>query len=242
MFNNSYDEYKNILATLKRSGRLCLFEEASRKDDFIVLRHDVEFSLAKALRMAQIEKETGVKSTYFVQIGNPAYNAISDEGKEIIKKINLLGHDIGLHYRQEEKENERKIASQIKTLEQEVGVKVRTFSTHRPKKGTDYDKYDIPGITNAYSKQFFTLTDDLENVDAKYISDSKYNWNYGYPSEQELKQRKRVQILVHPFQWFNSQTSMAECFRELAREKKRRLYQTFGEEFSRYKEVSNVVE
>ena len=42
--------------------------------------------------MAEIEYEFGIKSTYYFRTTKEVYH------KEIIKKINNLGHEIGYHY------------------------------------------------------------------------------------------------------------------------------------------------
>ena len=67
-------------------------------DIFCVLRHDIEFSIDRALTMARIEAdEVGVKSTYTVQLRNNTYNALSQKNIEAIQEIKKLGHSIGLH-------------------------------------------------------------------------------------------------------------------------------------------------
>ena len=102
MFDNSYSEYRKILKRMRETGRLCSFEEAQSRDSFIVLRHDIEFSIPKALQMALIERRSGVKSVYYVQTGNRAYNPFASENLVLLRMIAMLGHRIGLHYRQGE--------------------------------------------------------------------------------------------------------------------------------------------
>lgn len=64
----------------------------------VILRHDVDFSLEKALEMAEIEKKEEVQSTYFILLSTNFYNIFSKESCDIIKKIQSLGHNIGLHF------------------------------------------------------------------------------------------------------------------------------------------------
>ena len=54
-YKPSYDEYRKILKNIKASGKLMDYKDALNADEFLILRHDVEFSLERAYRMAQIE-------------------------------------------------------------------------------------------------------------------------------------------------------------------------------------------
>ena len=60
-----YDEYKLILKSLKNKNTT--FEDALQ-GEFNILRHDVEFNVDRAHKMGSIDKEFGIKSTFFVQV------------------------------------------------------------------------------------------------------------------------------------------------------------------------------
>jgi len=239
MFDNSYSEYRKILKRLRETGRLCSFEEAQSRDSFIVLRHDIEFSIPKALQMALIERRSGVKSVYYVQTGNRAYNPFASENLVLLRIIATLGHKIGLHYRQDDEYYQDEIMRQAEFLSVALGIPVTSFSTHRPKADSEYDKYNVLGLINAYGKEFFTRTDNPEEAEVKYITDSKFRWNYGYPSAEVLAKHDRVQVLVHPFQWSEELSTMAECFDALYEQKVEDLIQTFRDEYTRFSEVEN---
>ena len=151
----------------------------------------------------------------------------------------MMGHKVGLHYRQGEEYYQDEIMRQAAFLSVALGVPVTSFSTHRPKAGSEYDKYNVLGLVNAYGKEFFTRTDNPEEAEVKYISDSKFRWNYGYPSEELLSKHDRVQVLVHPFQWSEAPSTMAECFDALYRQKVEDLIQTFRDEYERFSEVEH---
>jgi len=57
----------------------------------VVLRHDIDGKLGNALRMAELEHELGIQSTYY--FGFPYTFK-----PEIIGKIQALGHEVGYHY------------------------------------------------------------------------------------------------------------------------------------------------
>ncbi len=58
----------------------------------VMLRHDVDRLPSRALRMAELEAEKGVVSTYFFRTKPVSFN------KKIIANIQQMGHEIGYHY------------------------------------------------------------------------------------------------------------------------------------------------
>lgn len=237
-FNSSYDEYKAILGRLRETGRLMSYQRALHMDSFIVLRHDVEFSLEKAVEMARIERECGVKATYFVQLESPAYNALTDISIRQITEIAGMGHAIGLHYREvpslPRQTNEYRIWRQLSTLLNATGLKIASFSTHMPNDKTEYHRYNVREAINAYGKPFFSRFGDPSPEPVLYISDSELRWNYGYPDEETLRENRRIQILIHPYGWGQAQRTPAEVFADVAREKAAGIENCFRREFRPY--------
>ena len=64
----TYISYKKIIN--KFSNRLKIFNDILENDDddFVILRHDVEFDIERALKMAKLENECSVNSIYFIQV------------------------------------------------------------------------------------------------------------------------------------------------------------------------------
>ena len=58
----------------------------------ISFRHDVDRKPNKSLKMAKLEHDKGIKSTYYFRMKPESYN------EDIIKEIIKLGHEIGYHY------------------------------------------------------------------------------------------------------------------------------------------------
>ena len=96
----SRDEYVSMLNYLIRNDyHFASFNNtkfAGIKQVF--LRHDIDLCLSRAHDMAQIEKELGVHSTYYIMTRGAFYNIFSPASIELIEKIKNLGHDIGLHF------------------------------------------------------------------------------------------------------------------------------------------------
>ncbi len=133
----SYNEFKNIINLIKVYLPIVDFADVTGDTtSFCVLRHDIEFSIDRALKMARIEAdELGVVSTYTVQLRNNTYNALSEKNIKAVQEICKMGHKIGLHQNppclgaSEIKEN---ILKDIEVLEHYYGFKIDRFAFHRP--------------------------------------------------------------------------------------------------------------
>ena len=75
-----------------------LQQMSNKPNRFSLIRHDVEFSPRRALRLAEIDSDLSVSSTFFFQVRNNAYNILSNENIDILNRIKNLGMDIGLHF------------------------------------------------------------------------------------------------------------------------------------------------
>ena len=88
--------YEKLLAGLKNAGfKFCTLGDICRGEQegrFVVLRHDVDRRPQNALRMAILENEAGISSTYYFRVKKEVFIP------EIIKKISDLGHEIGYHF------------------------------------------------------------------------------------------------------------------------------------------------
>ena len=97
-FQPSYDNYRKIIRAFKESGKYMDFPDALDKEEFLLLHHDVEFSLDKAYALAKVEAEEEFVSSYMVQITNNAYNAwgiilvciITSMGKQNMKMLEMV--------------------------------------------------------------------------------------------------------------------------------------------------------
>ena len=157
--------YKNIIELAKKQGySFCDYSNYNRYDKEIILRHDVDMSLEKAVEMAKIENELGVSSTYFVLMFTNFYNVGGNRERHLIKELVRLGHNVGLHFDDTVycSEKDRRSFDYSKAITQEarilsdiIGEKVKFMSMHRPDKITLDMNINTEGIINAYEKVFF---------------------------------------------------------------------------------------
>ena len=247
-FNPSYQVYREIVRAAKATDKSMGYKEAANKDEFVIMRHDVEFSLDRAYQLSIVETDEDFCSTYFIQFTNNSYNAFSKRNIDIIHDMANRGHTIGLHYHlngQNDSVSVRDgVRDQLRIMSEMLEMPIDTYSFHRPVKEVYYYNISIPHTINAYSSHFFSYADVIDEntkLDVKYIADSKHRWNYGYPDYETLMKHKKIQILIHPFSWTEKGYDNYENFVHLIDEKNNELIETLSNEFQRFREVKDKI-
>jgi hypothetical protein len=193
--------YKRLLAIAKERYVFKNFTDYKDANEFIIWRHDVDFSMHRALKIAEIEAESGIRATYYILMHSEFYNLFEKEISDLVKKIIGLGHDIGLHFDshyydiKNETELESKLTFEKEILEQVFGITIKSFSFHIT---NDFiakcNKPAYAGLINAFSEEF------QKNI--SYCSDSNGYWRYQRLEDFLLKPPgKKLQVLTHPELW-----------------------------------------
>ena len=205
----TYEEYKRIITLLKEQKYQFtgyLNEYADSKN--VILRHDVDLSLDKALEFAKFENSLGVTSTYYILLSSYWYNIIDPASVKMIKAISELGHDIGLHFDESKYAFETDstwkdsitaaIVEEARLMRTILGdsIEIASVSMHIPSSKTLGADLQIDGLINSYGKDFF------ENW--KYVSDSNMNWREDVFDIIRSGDYSRLHILTHPF-WYEEQ-------------------------------------
>lgn len=199
----TYQCYSNLISLLKYRGySICSYHDWMEKDKCVILRHDIDNDIEKALMIAKIENDLGVTSTYFVLVTSDFYNVFSAKSHKLLQSISDCGHAIGLHFDEvrytdiETPEDiKRYILDEVNLLSTAIGRPVETVSMHRPSKMILEAELNIPGIVNSYGKTFFR--------EFKYLSDSRRRWREPVEEIIESKVYDRLHILTHPI-WYNN--------------------------------------
>lgn len=93
----SLAHYRELLEAAQAGGyRLSGFDRTPEPGD-VVIRHDVDLSLVAAVRMAEVEAEAGVWSTWCLMTRSVFYNLASTEGEWAITRLRELGGRIAHH-------------------------------------------------------------------------------------------------------------------------------------------------
>ena len=137
----TYNHYKNTIQLALDKNYTFLrceqYNKITEYDKVVILRHDIDFSLKCALKLAKIENELGVTSSYFIRLHSRHYNPLEYNSYKIIKKIQNLGHEIGLHqepafaFNMSEYPNEY-VQQEINSFNSIFQTKIKGVSTHEP--------------------------------------------------------------------------------------------------------------
>jgi hypothetical protein len=200
------DTYRRI-AQLASGFVPASYSEIPWDENFILFRHDVDVSLNRALALANIDSQLGLRSTFFIDPLNNFYSAFDPDQRKILFEILDLGHFIGLHFDSSrhaiktEESLEEALRFESKVLSKAVAEPL-AFSFHNPSKADlAFKKDSYAGIPNAYSEKLFTR--------ASYTSDSNGYWRHT-PIVEVLSQSlglKPVQVLTHPEWWLDETKS-----------------------------------
>lgn len=234
----TYEGYSGLLKKIKQYGYAVVsYDNCNLMAKCVILRHDIDYDLTKTIRIGEIEKEMGVKSTYFLLLSSDFYNVFSASGACIIDKIQDYGHDIGLHFDEQRYQDQFGCADRIREhileeariLEKAVGKPVTKVSMHRPSKEIIESDLTIPGMINTYSRKFVN--------DYKYVSDSRRRWRE--PVEEYIinETYNKIQILTHPF-WYNKEEeSIEETIAGFIKNAKYRCYDMLDSNFTGLEDV-----
>ena len=199
----TYAAYRDMIRLLKEKGyRFCNYHHYATDERCVILRHDIDNSLDKALRLAEVEWEEGVKSTYYVLLKTDFYNPAAKKANEKIRRIAALGHDIGLHFDesvyqgQPEDSLPELIRKETKILSEICDVPVQSFSMHRPNRMTIEKNLEVPGIIHAHGPGLFR--------GFKYLSARRRHWREPVLDIIREGAYDRLHILTHAF-WYGEQ-------------------------------------
>lgn len=225
----SYQAYKGLLELLNSGGYVfCDYHNYISAPRCVILRHDIDTSLEQAVRLAELEAENGVKSTYFVLLRTDFYNVASQRSQEQLRRILALGHEIGLHFDEvaygrvlTEDETKENIIKECGILSALLDAPITTVSMHRPSKATLDANIEIPGIVNSYGKTFFH--------DFKYLSDSRRRWREPVLDIIRSGEYDRLHILTHAFWYHEQEQDISQTVGAFVRNANRERYAQMAE-------------
>lgn len=240
----TYKAYLKLINLLKENDyQFADYSNYLMFDRCVILRHDIDYDPHRAIRMAELEKDAGVSSTYFVLVTSDFYNILSKESQTILQRLQDLGHKIGLHFDEKrydflsKKWNPYKVIDLIrqeaKVLDKVMGGgMVTSVSMHRPSKNTLESDLHIEGMANSYSDEFFK--------GFKYLSDSRMRWRENAEEIIASNEYGRIQLLTHPFWYFDEPRQMKDIISDFIHAKgevAKIRYDVFDNNFTNLDEV-----
>ncbi len=196
--------YRRVVCEAKRRYRFEPFG-TDCEESHVLWRHDVDFSVHRAARLAAIEVEEAVTATYFFSLHSTFYNlferAIADLARGIIGRD---GHRLGLHFDSDFYDSvtsaddlAQKVTAEAALLRDLLEAPVEAVSFHNPGLEHDdlsFDADEIAGLVNAYGRSL--------RERYGYVSDSNGYWRFRRLLDVVSEAaEERLHVLTHPEWW-----------------------------------------
>lgn len=195
--------FRKLLRRLIDGGYRFASYGAAADDRHVLWRHDVDLSMHRAARLAEIEAESGAAATYFIHLRSSFYSMLETSIIERVRHIRALGHEIGLHFdgaayattAWDRPALNAAIARERALLETILDMSVRCVSWHNPDLSNllDFDDEHIGGLANAYAARL--------RRNYVYCSDSNGYWRFSPMDEVISEDHERLHLLTHPEWW-----------------------------------------
>jgi peptidoglycan/xylan/chitin deacetylase (PgdA/CDA1 family) len=160
----------------------------------IILRHDCDLSIIQAHALAQIEKESGVRSSFFILVHNSVYNPGAENNRDLLREMVDEGFEIGLHFDisyygdVDDVGLEEKASREAEILSEIIGKNVQSVSIHNPSVTGRYPIFEK--FINAYDPAVFS-----EEV---YWSESRMAPRKDVWEFVNRANERTLQVLMHP--------------------------------------------
>lgn len=179
------------------------------KKGSIILRHDIDYDVDRALEIAIVENSLGIKSTFFFLMRSYSYNFLSPEVYETVLKIKDLGHTVSIHFDPTVYEDYKVgLMEEVLLFKSICQIDVKIISLHRPSEAFLNYNGKICNISHTYQEKYFK--------DLKYFSDSGGRFKYGSPFDsKEFSSLESIQLLIHPIWWYDNFENINEVFERL---------------------------
>lgn len=199
--------YKSILqSALERGFKFLDFSSvkiSEGKNKQLLLRHDIDYSIALAYQMAEIDAALKIKSTFALLLNSPLYNPLNPDNVKFIDDMHKLGHNVALHHHVLPGQNAEDIRNDILKEMQIARIAFpyiqNVFIWHDlPAKNLMSD-IEITGMVNAYDtkyiKSMFYISDSvLRHTPETFI--------------KTLDEHQLIHMLLHPIIWMSEQDDM----------------------------------
>jgi hypothetical protein len=196
-------EYRHLLRVASKKWEFVSYTDYAKAGQICLWRHDIDASVHRAHRLAQIEIEEGIRSTFLIHLHNTFYHFFEREIVDLVLSIREMGHAIGLHF-DPNYYGEQALAGEgflhwlqfeKDILEQVVGSEIQVFSYHNPDVGSwlALDQDRVLGMVNAYGRYL--------RANFTYVSDSNGYWRFKRLKNVLDEEAGKLHILTHPVFW-----------------------------------------
>lgn len=153
----------------------------------VIIRHDIDRRIHKAVDFAHIEHDLGIRATYY-------FRHPYTFQPPVIQKVRDMGHEIGYHYEVVSKtDGDPDLAGKL--FQQELDdfrtyVPVKTICMH----GAPLSKYDNRDFWNYFSFEAFDLSGEayLSINNVYYYSDTGRTWSNAHKIRDRLQNQMNI--------------------------------------------------
>ena len=217
----TYHSYRQILRKAVKIAPVVPLRDAIDGIPKIILRHDVDFCVNCAYEMFLLERDLGVRGSYFFMTSSYSYNILDHDNRRMIRTIAENDFDIGLHFDptlypgMDDKQLYEKCIFEAAIIKEAAGKNVISVSLHNP---TSHGQYLLfRNMINAYSPELFS--DDC------YISDSCMDFRgKDILTFLERAYFQTIQMLIHPMHWHERQLTYCKIFDRYINYMKERIH------------------
>jgi len=164
----------------------------------LLIRHDIDFSLEKAVGFAKMEHENDIQSWYFILFDGLYYSPLTETNMKRLLTIKKYGHKIGLHYTSlglNSTHVAKLIHNKRELLETIIDYPVTMMAKHEVEMGVPIDDKVMRALN------YIGLRDINKYLhEYHYISDSAQYWREGCMCQHVGKYNK-LMVLTHPIWW-----------------------------------------
>lgn len=190
---------------------------------FLILRHDVEWSARRAMAMAKIEEDLGIRSTFYFRADTSAFHIPT------MQSLQKRGFDIGYHYNVLDRAEGNFVGARNMFIDdlnrfRDNGLTITSCAPHGdPRRNSKLYTYNWELF-----KQFPTLLGDSNLLDlgpwgmlfgsqGKYerISDANMRWNRGAMAYEQIVQSIQANTFPSVFMLIHSDYWSASRFRAM---------------------------
>lgn len=192
MLDHTIKAYKSLLQAFVDAGfRFQKFEDYLSnplEGKVVILRHDVDELADNALKMAKVEHDMGVVSTYFFRIVKQS------DKPDVIRKIVSMGHAVGYHY-----EDLSLAEGDFEKARESFEKNLSYFRQYYPVKvvcmhGSSSSKYDNRLLWEKYDLSDYGLIGEpylsLNFDEIFYMTDTGFAWDGGKYAIRDVVENK----------------------------------------------------
>jgi len=184
----------------------------------LLVRHDVDITPWSALRMAQLEHQLGVHTTYYYRLHAPFYNLMDATVLDTVREVAAMGHEVGLHYEPGfflDRGMDPVVGTRndLRTFEDLVGFRTHSIAQHQPAQG--------PVLADISERHPCAYQPALVR-DMPYFGDSGFHWREGCICTKF--DRRQLHVLIHPHSWVRDERPWQDVLRAHAADLANRLH------------------